>query len=134
MSWKYLNFFRNTSCLKLNNSKTEILQLGVPLISKYTLSNLKWEKKKIYAIGSRFYKYHNKSIFETHEKRLDILQSTINSWTQRNLSWIGWITVIKTQCISKLNYAISLIESPDWFINRAENLLNIFSGMVNHLG
>jgi len=123
---KVLEKFRNTSGLKLNNSKTEILQLGVPLTSNYTLLNLKWEKKKIYALGSWFYKDHNKSIIETHEKRLDILQSTINLWTRRNLSWIGRITVIKTQCISKINYAISSIETPDWFINRAENLLNNF--------
>ena len=123
---KILENFRNISGLKLNNSKTEILQLGVPLTSNYTLLNLKWEKKKIYALGSWFYKDHNKSLIETHEKRLDILQSTINLWTRRNQSWIGRITVIKTQCISKINYAISSIETPDWFINRAENLLNNF--------
>ena len=73
-----------------------------------------------------FYKDHNKSIIETHEKRLEILESTLKLWARRNLSWIGRITVIKTQCISKLNYTISSIQTPDWFINRAENLLNNF--------
>ena len=123
---KVLENFRKTSGLNLNKSKTEILQLGVPLTSNYTLLNLKWEKEKIYALGSWFYKDHNISIIETHEKQLNMLQSTINLWTRRNLSWIGRITVIKTQCISKINYTISSLQTPDWFINRAEAILKDF--------
>ena len=82
---KVLDNFKNTSGLKLNNSKTEILQLGVPLTSNYTLLNLKWEKKRIYALGSWFYKDSNKSITETYEKRLDILKATLDLWARRNL-------------------------------------------------
>ena len=123
---KVLDNFRHTSGLNLNKKKTEILQLGVPLTSNYTLLNLKWEKEKIYALGSWFYKDHNISVIETHEKRLDMLQSTLKLWKRRNLSWIGRITVIKTQCISKLNYTISSVETPEWFTNRVETLLNDF--------
>ena len=41
-----LHIFRSISGLKLNESKTEILQIGVPLTSNYTLLNLKWKKEK----------------------------------------------------------------------------------------
>ena len=51
---KVLENFRKTSGLNLNKSKTEILQLGVPLTSNYTLLNLKGEEENIYALGSWF--------------------------------------------------------------------------------
>ena len=96
------------------------------LTSNYSLLNLKWEKEKIYALGSWFYKDHQKSINETYEKRLDMLQATINFWAQRNLTWFGRVTVIKTLCISKINYAISSLAAPNWFIAYAERLLQLF--------
>ena len=123
---KMLQNFEKISGLKLNQSKTEILQIGVPLTSNYSLLKLKWEKEKIYALGSWFYKDHKKSISETYEKRLDMLQSTINFWAQRQLTWIGRVTVIKTLCISKINYAISTIATPIWFIESAERILQQF--------
>ena len=123
---KMLQNFEKISGLKLNQSKTEILQIGVPLTSNYSLLKLKWEKEKIYALGSWFYKDHQKSISETYEKRLDMLQNTINLWSQRNLTWIGRITVIKTICISKINYAISSIATPNWFIRNVEQLFQQF--------
>jgi hypothetical protein len=39
-----LKFFEATSGLKLNSSKTEILQIGKPLTENYNLLGLKWEK------------------------------------------------------------------------------------------
>ena len=123
---KMLQNFEKISGLKLNQSKTEILQIGVPLTSNYSLLKLKWEKEKIYALGSWFYKDHQKSISCTYEKRLDMLQKTINMWAQRKLTWIGRVTVIKTLCISKINYAISSVATPNWFITSADRLFQQF--------
>jgi len=46
-----LEMFRNISGLKLNENKTEILQIGKPLTSTYNLYQLKWRKERIYALG-----------------------------------------------------------------------------------
>ena len=126
LSLKLLTNFKNISGLKLNESKTEILQIGVPLTSNYSLLKLKWKKEKVYALGTWFYKDLQKSITETYEKRIDILQSTLNFWSHRKLTWIGKITMIKTLGISKINYAISSIPTPKWFIDRCEIILQTF--------
>ena len=60
LALEMLTRFENISGLKLNCSKSEILQFGEPLITKYTLLNLKLEKEKIYALGTWFYKDHKK--------------------------------------------------------------------------
>ena len=121
-----LHKFKNISGLKLNRTKTEILQIGKPLTSNYTLLDLKWEKEKIYALGTWFYEDYQQTINETYACRLQLLRDMLKIWSNRNLTWIGKITVIKTLCISKINFAISSIESPEWFINETKSLLEEF--------
>ena len=121
-----LTKFKNTSGLKLNESKTEVLQIGIPLTLNYSLYKLRWEKERIYALGTWFYKDNKSSIKHTYEDRLELLATILNSWSRRKLTWLGKITVLKTMCISKINYAISTIETPDWFIERAKSLFNTF--------
>ena len=88
--------FKNISGLKLNETKSEILQIGTPLTSNYSLFKLKWEKERIYALGTWFYKDYNKSKEYTYQNRLECLQNLINTLSNRNLTWLGKITVIKT--------------------------------------
>ena len=121
-----LQLFKNISGLNLNRSKSEILQIGVPLTSNYTLFHLKWKKERIYALGTWFYKDHQLAINQTYENRLQILKDTINTWKRRNLTWIGKITVIKSICIAKLNYAITNIETPRWFTDQTKKLIESF--------
>lgn len=123
---KLLSQYRNISGLSLNKKKTEILQIGAPLTSNYSLYNLNWVKERIYALGTWFYKDHNESINKTYEKRLEILEATLNEWSHRNLTWIGKITIIKTLCLSKINYAISSLEIPNGFIKQVKDMLEQF--------
>ena len=57
-----LTQFKNISGLKLNQTQSEILQIGKPLTSNYSLFMMKWEKERIYALGTWFYEDYNKSI------------------------------------------------------------------------
>ena len=88
--------------------------------------DLKWEKEKIYALGSWFYKDYKRGNTHTFEDKLALLINTINTWSLRNLTWLGKITVIKTLCISKINYAISTFETPEWFLNKNEKSFRRF--------
>ena len=121
-----LSLFQNISGLKLNKTKSEILQIGTPLTLNYSLFKMKWEKERIYALGTWFYKDYNKSIEYTYNSRFECLQSQINIWSKRNLTLLGKITVIKTFCISKIIYAITSIEPPEWFVENTKTLLENF--------
>ena len=121
-----LSFYKDISGLKLNKTKSEILQIGTPLTSNYSLFKLKWEKERIYALGTWFYKDYLKSIECTYQNRLECLQNLINTWSRRKLTWLGKITVIKTLCISKIIYAITSIEAPEWFIENVKAMLENF--------
>ena len=121
-----LHDFKYTSKLKLNESQTEILQTGVPLTVNYSLFKLKWERERVYALGTWFYKDYSQSITHTYDQRLELLRTTLNAWARRKLTWLGKITVLKTLCISKLNYAFTTIEAPDNFIQSAKEMFENF--------
>ena len=55
------------------------------------------------AIGSWFYEDYKVSIKHACESKNDMLANTVTIWSQRNLTRIGNITVIKTNYISKMN-------------------------------
>ena len=121
-----LDWFKNISGLKLNETKTEILQIGVPLTTNYSLFKLKWEKERIYALGTWFYKDYNASINATYVNRLQMIEDLVKLWSMRNLTWLGKITVIKTMCISKIIYSITSIEPPHWFIQQIKSIFENF--------
>ena len=117
-----LTQFKNISGLKLNQTKSEILQIGKPLTSNYSLFKMKWEKERIYALGTWFYKDYNKSIEYTYQKRLECLENLLKTWSKRNLTWLGKITVIKTLGISQIIYAITSTEAPEWFVEKTRTM------------
>ena len=112
--------------LLLQCSKTEILPVGPPLDINFSRFKLKWEKERIYSLGTWFYKDQLQGITYTFLHLLKVLKSMVNSWSKRKLSWIGKITVIKTLILSKINYAISSLETPAWFITEVETIVYNF--------
>ena len=87
---------------------------------------MKWEKERIYALGTWFYKDYDKSIEHTYQKRLECLENLFKTWSKRKLTWLGKITVIKTLGISQIIYAITSIEAPRRFIDRTKAMLENF--------
>ena len=121
-----LSEFYNIAGLLLNGAKTEIMQIGIPLTLSETLFRLKSEKKKIFALGSWFYKDNSASIMHTYTDRSNKVILLLNKLRRRNLTWIGKITVPKTLCISCLNYAMTTVEIPERFIRQIKDLCETF--------
>ena len=94
------------------------------MASNYTLLNLKWKKEKIYSLGTWFYKDYRESLTQTYNTRLEVIESTLKPWLRRNLTLIGKITVIKSMCLSKINFALSSFETPKWFIDQLDDALS----------
>ena len=101
--------------MKLNYSKTEILQLGNISYSKSNPFKLKWVKEKVYALGTWFYKDTDLITEFNYKFRCEQFHSVLNYWKKRHLTLLGKITVVKSLALSKLNYCISTLETPEWF-------------------
>ena len=65
-----LYMFSLTSGLKLNYQKTEILQIGVPLTIPKNTYNVKWEKEKVYTLGTWFYKDDSQTVLNNYTSKL----------------------------------------------------------------
>jgi hypothetical protein len=118
--------FWKASNLKLNRSKTHILSVGIYNTKEYNHFNLKWEKERVYALGTWFYKDVVRSNQHNYQMRLDNLKSILQQYSKLHLTWYGKIEVIKTFAIPKILYTISSLETPEWFVEDAQKAINSF--------
>ena len=121
-----LFMFHKSSGLKLNSTKTEILSIGHTYGYEGNPFNLKWVKERVYALGTWFYKDVNLCTSINYEERFLSFQSTLKSWKMRHLSLYGKITIIKTLALSKLNYCIMTLPTPQWLVKAVQEEINCF--------
>ena len=121
-----LFMFYKSSGLKLNYSKTEILNLGHQYGNKENPFNLKWVKERVYALGTWFYKDMDTCVNINYESRFSSFKSILKTWRVRHLTFYGKITVIKSLALSKLNYCIMTMQTPLWFVNAVQEEINNF--------
>ena len=121
-----LHMFHKSSGLKLNYKKTEILNCGYDYNSKENPFNLSWVKERVYALGTWFYKDISQCTLINHEMRLQMMRNVIESWKHRHASLYGKVAIIKSLIISKVNYCLSSLPTPQWFIKDVQNDINGF--------
>ena len=125
---KLIQMCFQASGLKLNQTKTEVLCVGRNALYYTNLNplRLKWEKERVYALGTWFYKDKKKNVSENTAVKLIQIDQLLQNWQGRSLTWYGKITVIKSLVLSKLNYIISTIETPKYFVDEVQRLINEF--------
>ena len=121
-----LYLFQQSSGLKLNYAKTEVLQLGEMYYVKHNPFNLKWVKDRIYALGTWFYKDVQKIIYVNYKDKLEKFLKDLKQWKCRQLTWFGKIIVLKSLAICKLNFCISTLETPEWFSSEVQIAIHDF--------
>ena len=109
-----------SSGLKLNRTKTEALFISRSYSNKENPFNLKWVKERIYALGTWFYKDIEQCIKANYESRLTQFQTILKTWRARHLTLYGKIIVIKSLALSKLNYCIMSLPTPEWFAKEVQ--------------
>ena len=120
--------FKKSSGLKINYSKTQVLQIGKAdwNIKQFKLKSV---KERIYSLGTWFYKDPQKSITENRTSKLDEFIKILQKWQCRNLTLYGRIMVVKSLALSKLNFMISSFEITEDFINECQNKIYEFIWM-----
>ena len=121
-----LYMFSKISGLKLNRGKTEILHVGSSTFSKRNPFGLTWGKDHVYALGSWFYKDELHNADTPLDKKINLLTQTLEAYSHRNLTWLGKICVIKSLGISRINFTISTLFTPEYFVKECKDRMESF--------
>jgi hypothetical protein len=111
---KILTQFELYAGLKLNKTKTEAMWLGKNINSKNTPLGVKWVKE-VHALGI-FFSYDSDSVVQKNVMdRAKEFKRILDMWSQRDLSLIGKITILKSLAFSKIIYQCGMMTTTDTF-------------------
>ena len=123
------NEFELISGLKMNLDKTEIMRIGAIKHSEEKLLpevKLKWTKGPIKVLGVFVSADHKETLEINYNPKLGKIKQILHIWSQRNVSLLGKILLIKTFAISQLVYLLSVLPSPsnNYFKELEKTLFN----------
>ena len=125
-----LSLFERCSGLKLNQTKSEMLWLGSMHHRKDTIFDLQMSGEPVYALGVHFTYDLEVSEKKNFFDKLGSLKKTLNMWSQRDLSIVGRINIIKTLALSKLVFICSVMNTPKDFSKEVNKIT--FDFIWNH--
>jgi hypothetical protein len=115
---KILNTFQQYAGLKLNKTKTEAMWLGKNVNEPL---GIKWVKH-VHALGI-YFSYDTDSVVQKNVMdRAKELKKILDMWSQRDLSIIGKIAILKSLAMSKVLYQCGVLEIPPDFIDLINTL------------
>jgi hypothetical protein len=112
---RIFSLFHIFAGLKLNKSKTEAVWIGNWRNSKDKPLGLTWVNE-IHSLGI-FFSYNTDYVVQKNfTDKAKIFKKVLDLWSQRDLSLIGKITILKSLAFSLLTYQCCSILPPDNFI------------------
>jgi hypothetical protein len=107
--------------LKLNKSKTEAMWLGKCRYSSNKPLDLKWVKE-VQSLGI-FFSYNTDYVVQKNfTDRSQSFKRILDLWSQRDLSLLGKIAILKSLAFSMITYQCCSLDVPDSFM---ENIIDI---------
>ena len=106
-----LSLFERCSGLKLNQTKSEMLWLGSMHRRKDIILDLQMSGEPVYALRVHFTYDLEVSEKKNFFDKLGSLKKTLNMWSQRDLSIVGRINIIKTLALKKLVLICSVMNT-----------------------
>jgi len=117
-----LREFAMASGLKLNKSKTEVINLGTQQQCNISDLGLKWTENEFRYLGIWFHKDNLTKEYLNYRHRMEKIKNLLRMWLVRDLSLKGKVTVLKSLIVSMLIYPFSNIQTPEWVINECNTL------------
>jgi len=103
---------RIVSGLKINKDKTEVLALGPMIPERGDIWMKKHLKDKIKILGITVCRNFTENADANYPQIIESMKNTIQLWNRRNLSIAGKNIILKTLVLSKLYYAMQILNSP----------------------
>ena len=118
---RIISLFHIFAGLRLNKTKTEAIWLGRSRNSHEKPLGLKWVKE-IHSLGI-FFSYDTDYVVQKNfTEKIKLFKKVLDLWSQRDLSLIGKITIMKSLAFSLLTYQCCSIEPPDKFIDEVTDI------------
>ena len=125
-----LDWYAKLSGLNINFSKTQVVWIGSKKYSRDILCpnrNLSWGKTTFKLLGINFDVNLDKIIDINYTDRMLQIKNLIHTWSKRNLTCIGKITVVKTLILPVINHLILTLPNPsNEIIKKINDLLFTF--------
>ena len=118
-----LQQFENCSGLRINQSKSEILWLGLLRQRKDSILNLKLSDEPVCALGVYFSYDEELATKKNFFEKLPKLKKILNIWSSQDISIYGRVNIVKTLAISKLTFICSVLDTPKGFTDEVNNII-----------
>ena len=119
--------FGVVSGLKLNNTKSSFFKIGSLQNNDENLlpdKDYYWTKGPVKFLGITISLDKNEFFTLNYESHLKKLKTILDIWSQRDLTPIGKITIIKSLALSQLTYLFSTLSNPpENYIKKLEHVL-----------
>jgi hypothetical protein len=116
-----LAMFEQYAGLRLNKTKTEAMWLGKNRNNKTTPLPVKWVEE-VHSLGI-FFSYNTDSvILKNFTDRAKEFKRILDMWSQRDLSLIGKITILKSLAFAKVIYQCGSVTTPADFCKTINDL------------
>ena len=118
------------SGLKMNYDKTVVVWIGSKRNSNLKFMpelNFNWNPVTFRVLGVVFSTNVHEIVLINYENKLSEIRKLLNTWSRRNITPFGKITVIKTMVISKITHLFMNLPDPDGkFLHDLDMLLYNF--------
>ena len=119
----------------MNFEKTKVICLGDDQTkNKRYMDNipLEWNPNTFIVLGIEFYSELNNLLYLNLNRKIKEMKYLMKSWSQRNLTPLGKITVLKTLIISKITHILMSLPSENCnLLNDLENFFSNLFGAIN---
>ena len=119
-----LSLFYSVSGLIVNKSKTMVLPIGKNCnIPQNSLFDLQWNCTEVFSLGTWFSGEIHTIVKKNYDLKFEKFLNILNHWSKLRLTLLGKVTVLKSVALANLNYLISSVVTPQWFINDIQCLI-----------
>jgi hypothetical protein len=112
---KLLKTFEQYAGLRLNKTKTEAMWIGRSCNNKSEPLGIKWVKE-VHALGICFSYDTDSVVLKNFMDRAKAFKRILDMWSQRDLSLLGKITILKSLAFSKVIYQCGVLAIPPDYI------------------
>ena len=112
---------------KIKLKKTEIIPLGPHRLSPIDLPN-KVDKLSINygafkTLDVWFSQNFDESLKLNYDERIIKIETLLQIWKQRSLSWKGRIMIIKTLILSQVTHLLSMVFTPSYILEKLDKIM-----------